>query len=107
VASSRRRGVGKPSQPEDPKAAQPIPLEIPVHFKKHLATKSASLQAAILECVARLGENTRHPSLRTHRVQGTKGVYEAYVDKANRVTFHYDSGRIVLRNHCNHDIVGR
>jgi hypothetical protein len=39
-------------------------------------------------------------------MQGYKGVYEAYVDKGNRVTFHYDdAGRIVMRNHCNHDIL--
>jgi hypothetical protein len=32
-------------------------------------------------------------------------VWEAYVDRANRVTFHYEVGRIVMRNHCNHDII--
>jgi hypothetical protein len=66
------------------------------------------MQGAILRCVQLLGANTRNPGLRTHRVQGAKGVYEAYVDDANRVTFHYErnGGRrqIVLRRHCNHDI---
>jgi hypothetical protein len=38
-------------------------------------------------------------------VQGTKVVWEAYVDQSNRVTFHYEHGRIVMRNHCNHDII--
>jgi hypothetical protein len=56
----------------------------------------------------RLGENTRHPGLQTHPVRGTPGVFEAYVDRANRLTFHYDDeGRIVLREHCSHDILRR
>ncbi|MGH8933019.1 MAG: hypothetical protein ACRDZO_20940 [Egibacteraceae bacterium] len=83
-------------------------LEIPDHFRKVLHSKPAALQAAVLKCVARLGDNPRHPGLRTHRLQGAKGVWEAYVDKANRVTFHYGvDGRIVLRNNCNHDILTR
>jgi hypothetical protein len=61
--------------------------------------------AAILECVGRLGENPHHPGLRTHRVSGTRVVWEAYVDRANRVTFHYEGGRVVLRRHCNHDVL--
>jgi hypothetical protein len=65
------------------------------------------MQGAVLECITRLSENTRHPSLRTHPIQGLAGVFEAYVDRSNRVTFHYDSGSIVLRNHCSHDILDR
>jgi hypothetical protein len=83
------------------------PVFISRSFKRELERKPHPLQAAILECVQRLGENTRHPSLQTHRVQGTRGVFEAYVDRANRVTFHYDGPTIVLRKHCNHDILRR
>lgn len=37
-----------------------------------------------------------------------EGVWEAYVDRGNRVTFEYAvDGSIVLRNHCNHDILKR
>lgn len=84
-----------------------IPLAIPATFKRRLDKKPPALQAAIIECYTRLSENTRHPGLRTHRVQGVPGVFEAYIDKANRLTFHYDAGRIVLRNHCNHEILKR
>jgi hypothetical protein len=34
-------------------------------------------------------------------------VFEAYVDKKNRVTFHWEDGKIILRNNCNHDILKR
>lgn len=86
-----------------------IPLEIPPRFKKQLKKKPPQLQAAITKCVARLGENSRHQSLQTHELQSCKGVFEAYVDKANRITFHYEvregQRHIVLRKHCNHDIL--
>ncbi len=87
----------------------PIPLEIPPRFKRQLKRKPPQLQDSILECVLRLGENPRHQSLQTHPVWGYKGVFEAYVDMANRVTFHYEKRQgqriIVLRKHCNHDIL--
>jgi hypothetical protein len=65
------------------------------------------MQVAIMRCVALLAEDPRHPGLHTHRVQGTRGVWEAYVDDANRITFHYDDDRIVLRKNCNHSILRR
>jgi len=42
---------------------------IPQSFKRRLKDKPQDLQNAIAECVARLGENPRHPSLKTHIVQ--------------------------------------
>lgn len=86
----------------------PTPIVVAKSFKKALAKKPAPMQSAILECVRRLSEDRRHPGLRTHPIRGTAGVFEAYVDKANRVTFNYDQdGAIVLRNHCNHSVLSR
>lgn len=82
-------------------------VEIPPSFKRRLRDKPPELQAAIIECVRRLGENPRHPSLQTHRVHGIPGVFEAYIDRANRLIFQYGDDRIILRNHCNHDILKR
>jgi len=65
------------------------------------------LRAAIARCVELLADNPRHPGLQTHRLQGSPGVWEAYIDQANRVTFHYDGSVIVLRKNCNHDILSR
>lgn len=74
-------------------------------FQRKLRKKPGPLAAAIAECVYRLAEDPRHPGLQTHQVRGVPGVWEAYVDRANRVTFHYDGPRIVFRNHCNHDLM--
>jgi len=94
---------------ESRELVRPIPLEIPPRFKRQLGKKTPELQDAILQCVEKLGENSRRPSLRTHELQSCKGVFEAYVDKANRITFHYERRQgqrhIVLRKHCDHDIL--
>jgi mRNA-degrading endonuclease YafQ of YafQ-DinJ toxin-antitoxin module len=76
-------------------------------FRKRLLKKTHSMQGSILECIKKLADDPRHPGLHTHRVQGSLGVFEAYVDDANRLTFHYENGTIVLRNHCNHSVVNR
>ena len=78
------------------------------YFDKKLRKKPPRMQGALARTIARLEENPRHPGLNVHRVQGEAGVWEAYVDRSNRLTFNYDdSGDIVLRNHCSHDILRR
>jgi hypothetical protein len=81
------------------------PVQVPPSFRRVAKKKERRLRIAIAQCVQLLGDNPNHPGLHTHRVQGAPGVWEAYVDSANRVTFHYDEGTIVMRNNCNHDIV--
>jgi hypothetical protein len=80
---------------------------VPEAFLRTARSKEPHLREAIARCVQLLGDNPRHPGLHTHRVQGARGVWEAYVDQANRVTFHWEAGTIVLRRNCNHDILGR
>jgi hypothetical protein len=82
-------------------------LEIPPSFKRTVKKKDLPLQLAIARCLQLLADNPRHPGLQAHRIQGCAGVWEAYVDRANRVTFHYDGPKIVLRKNCNHDILRR
>jgi hypothetical protein len=67
--------------------------------------KEPRLRLSVARCVQLLGDNPRHPGLHTHRVSGSPGVWEAHVDDANRVTFHWDAGRIILRRNCGHDIL--
>ncbi|MFN0073043.1 MAG: type II toxin-antitoxin system RelE family toxin [Chloroflexota bacterium] len=83
-------------------------IDIPKRFKKRLQKKPPELVSAILEAIDRLIENPSHPGLKVHPVQGTTGVFEAYIDLKNRLTFEFGpDGSIVLRNHCNHDILKR
>ena len=82
-------------------------IVIPASFRKRLKKKPPEMVAAVVECVSRLAENPAHPGLQTHRIRGTDGIWEAYVDRANRVTFEYGDDCIILRNHCNHTIIER
>jgi hypothetical protein len=85
------------------------PLRIPDEFRDALDRKEAKLAAAVARCVQKLGANPRTPGLQTHPVQGTRDpkVFEAYVDRKNRVTWCWDGGAIVLLAHCTHDVLKR
>lgn len=88
----------------------PRPVIIAPNFKKVLEKKPAGMQAAILECIERLLDNPAHPGLKVKLVRSAQGkdrVYEARVDKANRLTFHWEDGAVVLRNNCNHSVLDR
>jgi len=51
-------------------------------------------------------DNPQHPSLRTKKIQGTDGIYEASINMAIRVTFHYEKpNTIYLRNVGEHGIL--
>ena len=50
-------------------------------------------------------ENPLHPSLRTKKIQGAAGIFEASLNMAIRVTFEYvKPNTIYLRNVGEHDI---
>ena len=74
-------------------------------FKKQFRKKTPQMQASVLQTIQRLCDDPRHPGLNTHQVHGHPGVWEAYVNDANRVTFHREEGSIVFRNNCVHDKV--
>lgn len=77
-------------------------------FKRAFRKKTNRKQARILKTLALLGEDPKYPGLHSHRVQGTAGVWESYVDQANRVTWEWgDDGQIILRNNCDHDVPSR
>jgi hypothetical protein len=80
-------------------------LIIPPAFRRKARKKEPGMRAAIARCLELLADNPRHTGLHTHRVQGAPGVWEAYIDHANRITFHWDGPVIVVRNNCNHDIL--
>jgi len=65
---------------------------LPVEVKKALKTK--------LELMV---ENPRHPSLRTKKIQGQEGIFEASVSMGIRMTWQYTDDGILLRNIGEHD----
>jgi len=85
----------------------PTPIDVAPRFKRAYKKKPPEMQAVIDRAVARLRANPRDPALGTHKIWGTPGVWAADLDRGNRLTFHWDGDTIVLRNHCNHDILNR
>lgn len=82
-------------------------ITIPRKFKKVMGKKEPAMQASIVAAIQQLADDIEYPGLRVHKMQGHAGVWEAYIDRSNRITFHYGEDGIVLRNNCNHDMLRR
>jgi mRNA interferase RelE/StbE len=80
------------------------PVEITRSFKKRLERKTPEMQDAVLACVRQLRIDWRHPGLRAKKLSGTD-YFEARVSRGGRLTFIWDGPKIVLLNHCHHDIL--
>lgn len=82
------------------------PVEVPKPLKKSLAKKPAPMQGAIMAAITQLRQDWTHPSLGSSKLGGTD-IYHAKVSRGNRITFFWEGDRIVIENHCNHDILKR
>jgi hypothetical protein len=71
--------------------------------------KPPQAQGAIIACIRQLRIDWRHNSLRSKKLSGRKvsgqQVFEARATKGDRVTFYWDGPRIIVENHCKHDIL--
>lgn len=80
-------------------------VRFPLPLKEKLRDKTPEAQAAILKCLHQLAENPRITGLRTSKIQGETRVFEARAGRSRRVSWEWESGRIVILNHCDHDEV--
>jgi hypothetical protein len=76
-------------------------------FTKQYSKKEIDDQKKVDDTLDLLDINPKHPGLHAHRVQGTKKIWECYVDDSMRVTFEYGKNCIILRNNCHHGITSR
>jgi mRNA-degrading endonuclease RelE of RelBE toxin-antitoxin system len=74
-------------------------------FWKHYGKLPDPIQKKVTRQIKRLGENFKHPSLRTKKIQGTHGLWEASADIHYRMSFEIREGTIYLRSVGNHDEV--
>jgi hypothetical protein len=81
-----------------------MPLSPTDRFEKQYLEKEPDEQDKVEKTLKLLEQNPRHPGLHARRVQGTKRIWECYIDDSMRVTFEYGKGCIILRNNCKHDI---
>jgi len=83
------------------------PIKTERSFRKRYAKKPLQMRKAIDKAVTQLRKDWRHPGLRASKMQGASGIYEVRLSAGNRLTFSWEDNRIILLNHCNHDILRR
>ena len=72
-------------------------------FKKAYKALTKDDQERTQKAMRLLVENQRHPSLRVKKLKGVKGIWEARVTQAVRMTFEISKDVIWLRNVGAHD----
>lgn len=77
------------------------------HFWKQYQKLPPEIKRKAKKAFSLFKDNPSHPSLRVHPIQGTGNpkIYEGYVDKFYRFTFHYDGDTIVYRKIGPHSII--
>ena len=72
-------------------------------FKKRFNKKSGEHKRAIEEALRQMEQDLNAPSLRTSKMGGREGIWEARASQSLRITFELENGQIWLRNNCTHD----
>lgn len=77
-------------------------------FSRQYDNKPPNERERVEKTMELLADNPHYPGLHSHKVQGTYGIFECYIDDSHRITYEYGSNdRIVLRNNCSHNIVNK
>lgn len=72
-------------------------------FKDNYKKLDENIKKVVKTKIRLMAENPFHPSLRTKKVQGTQGIFEASINMAYRITWEYYKDGILLRNIGEHD----
>lgn len=74
-------------------------------FKKHYKQFPLSLQKKVNSKLKYLSENPAHPSLRTKRIKGSKGLWESSVNMDVRIIWKYEGSSIIFTVDIGHHVV--
>ena len=80
-----------------------MPIRFTERFAKQYELLPIAIQRKVDKALRLLDKDFRHPGLRSHPVEGVRGVFEAYVDAKYRMTFERRGDVLILRNVDNHD----
>lgn len=79
---------------------------MPPKFDEVLRGKPSKAQERFMKALALLGENPRHPSLRTRRLTGAQdNRWYARASRGERITFYMEGQTITLIMNCGHEIL--
>ena len=80
-----------------------MPIELTERFVRQYSQLPGTIQRKVDKALISLDTDFRRPGLRSHPVDSTPGVFEAYVDRKYRMTFERRGDTFVMRNVDNHD----
>lgn len=80
-----------------------MPIRFSERFARQYERLPRTIQRKADKALRLLDADFRHPGLRSHPVEGVKGVFEAYVDARYRMTFERHGNALLMRNVDNHD----
>lgn len=74
-------------------------------FKEDYKSLPSEIKAKTKKQLRFLAANPKHPSLKIHKIEGTHGFWEFYVDRSYRGVFTMEGDFLVLRHIGPHDII--
>ena len=77
------------------------------HVQESIQEEAATPASRDLGMRQAVRRGRHQPGLRVHKMRGVGDIWEAYVDRANRVTYEWERDTIVLRMNCNHQMLTR
>ena len=80
-----------------------MPVEFTDRFVKQYLRLPMIIRRKVDKALLLLDADFRKPGLRSHPVEGAKGIFEAYVDRRCRMTFERNGDTFIMRNVDNHD----
>lgn len=80
-----------------------MPVELTDRFVKQYLRLPKVIQRKVDKALLMLDSNFRRSGLRSHPVEGARGIFEAYVDRRYRMTIERCGDTFVMRNIDNHD----
>jgi mRNA-degrading endonuclease RelE of RelBE toxin-antitoxin system len=80
-----------------------MPIELTERFIKQYSRLPKTIQRKVDKALSLLDADFRHPGLRSHPIEGTPGIIEAYVNHKYRMTFEHHGDILIMRNIDNHD----
>lgn len=74
-------------------------------FQKDYDKLPDSIKEKVKKQLVFLMDNRSHPSLQIHKVQGTNGIIEGYIDYHYRITFQIGTDLLILRRVGTHEVL--
>ena len=72
--------------------------------KKRVSPRDAERTIAAVDLILNEPGNQ---GLNQHLLDRRQRIWDAYIDRANRLTYQRDGDTIIFRNNCRHDIIDR